>query len=63
MTAGPVPHVEVSRFVEFGREQWAGLRAATPLPLSAEQLSSLQGLNERVSLDEVTDIYLPSRGC
>ena len=59
MTAGPVPHVEVSRFVEFGREQWAGLRAATPLPLSAEQLSSLQGLNERVSLDEVTDIYLP----
>ena len=59
MTAGPAPHVEVSRFVEFGREQWAGLRAATPLPLSAEQLSSLQGLNERVSLDEVTDIYLP----
>ena len=59
MTAGPVPRVEVSRFVEFGREQWAGLRAATPLPLSAEQLSSLQGLNERVSLDEVTDIYLP----
>jgi len=59
VTAGPVPHVEVSRFVEFGREQWAGLRAATPLPLSAEQLSSLQGLNERVSLDEVTDIYLP----
>jgi len=59
VTAGPAPHVEVSRFVEFGREQWAGLRAATPLPLSAEQLSSLQGLNERVSLDEVTDIYLP----
>ena len=59
MTVGPVPHVEVSRFVEFGREQWAGLRASTPLPLSADQLSSLQGLNERVSLDEVTDIYLP----
>jgi type I pantothenate kinase len=59
VTAGPVPHVEVSRFVEFGREQWAGLRAATPLPLSVGQLSRLQGLNERVSLDEVTDIYLP----
>jgi type I pantothenate kinase len=59
VTVGPVPQVEVSRFVEFGREQWAGLRAATPLPLSADQLSSLQGLNERVSLDEVTDIYLP----
>ena len=59
MTAGPVPQLEVSRFVEFGREQWAGLRAATPLPLSEAQLSSLQGLNEHVSLDEVTDIYLP----
>lgn len=59
MTPGPVPHTEVSRFVEFGREQWAGLRAATPLPLSEAQLLSLQGLNERVSLDEVTDIYLP----
>jgi type I pantothenate kinase len=59
VTVGRVPQVEVSRFVEFGREQWAGLRAATPLPLSEAQLSSLQGLNERVSLDEVTDIYLP----
>jgi len=59
VTAGPVPQVEVSRFVEFGRAQWASLRASTPLPLSQEQLSSLAGLNERVSLDEVTDIYLP----
>jgi type I pantothenate kinase len=59
VTAGPVSQTEVSRFVEFGREQWAGLRAATPLPLSEEQLTRLQGLNERVSLYEVTDIYLP----
>jgi type I pantothenate kinase len=29
------------------------------LPLTEAQLSSLRGLNERVSLDEVTDIYLP----
>ena len=53
------PHVEVSRFVEFSRAQWARLRAATPLPLSEAQLRGLVGLNERVSLDEVEAIYLP----
>ncbi|MSO82401.1 MAG: type I pantothenate kinase [Acidobacteria bacterium] len=59
MTAGPEPQVEVSRFVEFSRAQWARLRASTPLPLSEAQLRGLAGLNERVSLDEVADIYLP----
>jgi len=49
----------VSRFVEFSRAQWARLRAATPLPLSEAQLRGLVGVNERVSLDEVADIYLP----
>jgi type I pantothenate kinase len=51
--------VEVSRFVEFTRAQWARLRAATPLPLSEAQLRGLVGLNDPMSLDEVADIYLP----
>ena len=51
--------VEVSRFVEFSRAQWARLRAATPLPLSEAQLRGLVGLNDPMSLDEVADIYLP----
>ena len=59
MTAGPEPKVEVSRFIEFNRAQWARLGASTPLPLSEAQLCGLVGLNERVSLDEVADIYLP----
>lgn len=59
MTAGPEPQVEVSRFLEFSRAQWARLRASTPLPLSEAQLRGLVGVNERVSLDEVADIYLP----
>lgn len=59
MSAGPVQRAEVSRFVEFSRAQWASLRAATPLPLSEAQLRGLVGLNERMSLDEVADIYLP----
>ena len=49
----------VSRFIEFNRAEWARLRASTPLPLSEAQLRGLVGLNERVSLDEVEDIYLP----
>jgi len=49
----------VSRFVEFTRAEWARLRAATPLPLTEPQLRRLVGLNERMSLDEVADIYLP----
>jgi type I pantothenate kinase len=51
--------VEVSRFLEFSRAQWARLRAATPLPLSEAQLRGLVGLNDPMSLDEVADIYLP----
>jgi len=51
--------VAVSRFIDFSRAEWARLRAATPLPLSEAQLRGLVGLNERMSLAEVVDIYLP----
>ena len=51
--------VAVSRFVEFSRAEWARLRAATPLPLTEPQLRGLVSLNEKTSLDEVADIYLP----
>lgn len=46
-------------YLRFGREQWAALRAATPLPLSEEELAALRGINEQVALAEVSDIYLP----
>ena len=49
----------VSRFVEFTRAEWAQLRDATPLPLTEPQLRRLVSVNERMSLDEVADIYLP----
>jgi type I pantothenate kinase len=51
--------VAVSRFVEFTRAEWARLRASTPLPLTEPQLRRLVSANERMSLDEVADIYLP----
>ncbi|USG64501.1 type I pantothenate kinase [Brevibacillus ruminantium] len=48
-----------SPYVTFSREQWRGLRASTPLTISDEELACLQGLNEKLSLTEVADIYLP----
>ena len=50
---------DLSPYVELGREQWRELRAATPLSLTSDELRRLRGLGERVSLDEVADIYLP----
>jgi len=51
--------VDQSPFITFDREGWAALRAATPLTLSEEDVTDLQGINERLSLDEVVDVYLP----
>ncbi|MFL5344669.1 MAG: type I pantothenate kinase [Hyalangium sp.] len=48
-----------SMYVEFDREAWRALRAATPLPLSAEEVEKLRGLGEHLDLDEVADVYLP----
>ena len=48
-----------SRYISFTGEEWSRLRASTPLTLSEERLAGLRGLNERVSLQEVEQIYLP----
>ncbi|MBM3262983.1 MAG: type I pantothenate kinase [candidate division Zixibacteria bacterium] len=49
----------LSPYSHFTRAEWALLRAATPMTLSEENLDELRGLIERVSLDEVAQIYLP----
>jgi len=43
----------------FTREEWARLRAATPLTLDHNDLIRLRSLNDPISLDEVVQIYLP----
>jgi len=48
-----------SPYICFSREEWGNLRASTPLTLSESELSKLQGLNEKLSVSEVTEIYLP----
>jgi type I pantothenate kinase len=49
----------LSPFLTFNREEWASLRANTPLTLSEVDLKELQGLNDEVSMQEVIDILLP----
>ena len=53
MTSEPL-----SPYVRFTRDEWARLRAATPLTLTEADLEQLRGINERIALDEVADIYL-----
>ncbi|MCL6593061.1 MAG: type I pantothenate kinase [Alicyclobacillus sp.] len=48
-----------SPYLTFSREEWRHLRASTPLPLTEAELTELHGINEKVSIDEVEDIYLP----
>jgi len=48
-----------SRYLAFTREEWADLRAATPLTIRERDLEALRGINDRIDLDEVAAIYLP----
>ena len=50
---------DLSPYRSFSRDEWARLRADTPLTLSAAEVDQLQSLNDPVSLDEVIAIYLP----
>ncbi|UCX06374.1 type I pantothenate kinase [Shewanella glacialimarina] len=51
--------IQQALYLSFERHKWSELRNSVPLTLSQEELESLRGMNEKLSLDEVTDIYLP----
>jgi type I pantothenate kinase len=53
------PQDHLSPYRSFAREEWARLRADTPLTLTAQEVSQLQSLDDPISLDEVIAIYLP----
>jgi len=48
-----------SPYTRFTRAEWARLRADAALTLTPEDLLRLHGLNERVAMDEVVEVYLP----
>jgi len=47
------------RYLAFGRDEWAELRAATPLTIREPELEMLRGINDKIDLDEVAAVYLP----
>lgn len=48
-----------SPYITFDRDQWKRLRASVPLPLTETELENLRGINENLSLEEASEIYLP----
>ena len=59
MSALQAESAELRPYFRFSRTEWAKLRASTPLPLNEADLVTLRGINEDISLDEVSDIFLP----
>lgn len=48
-----------SPYIQFNREEWVSLRDETSIPLSQDEFEKLKGLNEKISLKEVEEIYIP----
>ncbi len=48
-----------SPYVTFSADEWAALRASTPLSLTEEDLQAVRGLNVSLSLTEVVRFFLP----
>ena len=55
----PTTGTEFSAYVTFERDEWAALRASTPLTLSETDLSALRGVVEQMSIDDVVQVFLP----
>jgi type I pantothenate kinase len=51
--------LQFSPYQVFTRDEWARLRADTPMTLVERDLEQLSGLTEELLLDEVEQIYLP----
>ena len=59
--AAPPPRsqIQFSPYRVFSRDEWAKLRADTPMTLVPRDLEQLSGLIEDLSMAEVEEIYLP----
>jgi type I pantothenate kinase len=56
----PEPELEQPNpYRVFTRDEWAHLRADTPLTLTVDDLVRLQSVNDPISVEEVVAIYLP----
>jgi type I pantothenate kinase len=49
----------LSPYRVFTRAEWAALREDTPMTLTPNEIADLQAFNDRLSMGEVEEIYLP----
>ena len=54
-----MPARDLTPYIVFNRGQWSKLRNSTPLTLEQGDFEKLLGINERISLREVREVYLP----
>jgi type I pantothenate kinase len=59
LVGAPGKDIQFSPYRVFTREEWARLRADTPMTLAPQELELLSGLLEELSVEEVETIYLP----
>lgn len=57
--SGQIEENNLSPYIDFGRKEWSRLRASTPLTLTESDLQTLRGINEKIDLAEVEEVYLP----
>ena len=50
---------EFLHFEKISRKTWQSLHRKTTPPLTEDELDSIKSFNDQISLDDVTDIYLP----
>ena len=50
---------QLSPYRTYSRDEWAALRADTPMTLDPGEIAQLRSLNDRLDIAEVEEIYLP----
>src|SRR6187455_650304 len=49
----------LSPYLTLTREEWAALREDTPMTLTADEVTRVRSLHDRLDMKEVEEIYLP----
>mgnify|MGYP001004776411 CR=1 FL=1 len=50
---------EFIHFEKISRKTWQNLHRKTTPPLTQKELNSIKSFNDKISLQDVTDVYLP----
>ena len=50
---------ETMNFYQIPREQWQGFYTNGMMPFTQEELDNIKSLNDRISVQDVEDVYVP----